>query len=98
MREDAEMAGRRGSPSALRRLRSAHPAVAVPLGLAVADADAVHHAVADEPVVQLGIDLADRVRAVAQVPPVQVVRDRPDHLEIGERVLRGRTGANSSSR
>ena len=34
-------------------LRATHPAVPVPLGLAVSDADAVHHAVSDEPVIQL---------------------------------------------
>ena len=40
-----------GSPSAAAHRRRAHPPVAVPLGLAVAQPDAVHHPVADEPVV-----------------------------------------------
>ena len=62
MRERPECAGRWLFAQRLARLRSAHPAVAVPLGLAVADADAVHHAVAHEPVVELGVDLADRIR------------------------------------
>ena len=82
-----EVTGRRLLAERLRGLRTTHPSVAVPLGLAVADADAVHHAVADEPVIERGIDLADRVRAVAQVPAVEIVRNRPDHLEVGQRVL-----------
>ena len=85
--EYAVMAGRCGFAECLGRVGSAHPAIAVPLGLAVADADAVHHAITDEPVVELRIDLADRVGAVSQIPSVEVVRDRPDDLEVGERVL-----------
>ena len=96
-REIADVPGSaRGSPSARGGVRAAHPAVAVPLGLAVAEPHAVHHAVADEPVVELGVDLADRVRAVAKVSPVQVVRDRPVTSR-SERVLL-LSGANSPSR
>jgi hypothetical protein len=47
----------------------------------------VHHAVTGEPVVELGIDFADRIGSVSQIPPVEVVRDCPDDLEVGERVL-----------
>ena len=71
----------------LARLGSAHPAIAVPLCLAVADADAVHHSVTHEPVVELGVDLADRIGAVSQVPTVEMVRDPPGDLQVGKRVL-----------
>ena len=59
----------------LARLGSAHPAIAVPLCLAVADADAVHHAVTHEPVVELGVDLADRIGSISQIPTVEMVRN-----------------------
>jgi hypothetical protein len=40
-----------------RDVGGAHPAIAVPLGVAVGDAHAVHHSVADEPViVRPGVD------------------------------------------
>ena len=68
-----------------RRARPADEAVAVPLGAAVTQSDAVHHPVADEPVVQLRIDLADRVGPVAQIPTVEVLGDRPGDLQVGER-------------
>ena len=48
----------------------ADPPVAVPLGLAVAQPHAVHHARAQEPVV-VGVVQAERVRPVAQVTAVQ---------------------------
>src|SRR5262249_14968043 len=83
----AEMAARLALAQHLGRPGSTHPAIAVPLRLALTDANAVHHAVAAEPVVELGIDLADRIGTVSQVTPVEVVRDRPDDLEVAERVF-----------
>ena len=47
----ARAAASRRQPKCSLGVGAAHVAVAVPLGLAVAEADAVHHAVADEPVV-----------------------------------------------
>src|ERR1700687_3395229 len=79
------MPGRWRLAQRLSRLRPSHPAVAVPLSLAVADPDAVYHAVAQKPVVKLGIDLADGTGSVTKVPPVQVVRDRPGDLKVGQR-------------
>ena len=55
-------------------------AVAVPLGPALAEADAVHHAVAHEPVVRRRVDGGRRVGAVAQVPAAQLGRDLPVEL------------------
>ena len=89
---DLELALGLRLPQRSAGLRAAHVAVAVPLGLAVAQPQAVHHAVAGEPVVALGIDRADRVGAVAQVAPVQVVRDLADDVEIGEGVFPGQRG------
>ena len=57
--------------------------IAVPLGAALAQTNAVHHAVADEPVVRRRIDLADRVRPVAQVAAVEFFGEFADHLQIG---------------
>ena len=65
------------SPS--QRLR-AHPAVAVPLGAALAQADAVHHAVPGEPVPRR---LAgQRVGAVAQVAAGELGRERAVDREV----------------
>jgi hypothetical protein len=47
----------------------------------------VHHAVADEPVIQRRIDFADGIGPVAQVPTVQIVRDGSHDLQVGEGVL-----------
>ena len=86
-RIQAVMAIRWGLAEFLRHVRAPHPAVAVPVRLAVADADAVHHAVTDEPVAKVRIDLADRIGPISQVAPVQVVRDRPCNLEVSQRVF-----------
>ena len=64
----------------------AHVAVAVPLRLAVDDADAVHHAVAEEPVVVLA-GIAQRVGTDAQVAPVEMVGDGPGHRQVGHGLL-----------
>ena len=60
----------------------AHPAVAVPLRPAVADADAVNHPVAAEPVVLGLVDRPERVRPVAQVPAVELGRECAGHPEV----------------
>jgi hypothetical protein len=73
----------RGLAESLRHVAGAHPAVAVPLGLAVAEAHAVHHPGAEEPVVRGRIGCDDRVGAIAQIATVQVVRDRPGDLQVG---------------
>ena len=72
--------------------RRADPAVAVPLGSAVAQADAVHHALAGEPVVVGGVDRPDRVGPVAEVAPVELGRERAGHLEVEGRHLLGHRG------
>ena len=64
-------------------------AVAVPLGLAARQADAVDHPVAEEPV---GRRPARRVRAVAHEQPAQLGRQRPGDLEVGEGLLGGDRG------
>src|SRR3954462_7235970 len=89
-----EVASRWGLAQRSCGLRAMHPAVPVPLRLAVADADAVHHAVADEPVIQLGIDLADRIGTVAQIAAVEIVRIVPATSR-SESVYSRSTGANS---
>ena len=59
-----------------RGVLRADPSVAVPLGLPVPDAYAVHHARAREPVVGVGVRRRDRVRPVAQVAAVQPDREQ----------------------
>ena len=58
---------------------AADVAVAVPLGAAVAQAHAVDHAVADEPVVLGRVGDLDRVRPVAQVAAVELGGELADH-------------------
>src|SRR6202035_338241 len=56
---------------------------AVPLRLTVADADAVHHAVAGEPVVGHRVLRVDRVRAdPEQAAVLKLRRYRPGDLEV----------------
>ena len=57
-------------------------AVAVPLGLAVAEPDAVDHAVAHEPVMGRRVDRIHRVGAVAQVAAVEIGRELADDLQV----------------
>src|SRR5690606_2766801 len=66
-----------------------HPPVAVPLGPPVAQADAVDHAVADEPVVAGGVGGGAGVGADADEAPGQLVGDRAGHLQLGDRDLLG---------
>ena len=66
--------------------RRLHVPVAVPLGLAVAQADAVDHAVAEERVVARA---RERVGAVADVAAVELGRDRPGDRQVGDRALLG---------
>ena len=70
--------------------------VAVPLGLAVEQTNAVHHAVTDEPVVRARVDLAHRVRPVAQVTPRQFSGDLADDRQVvgGDFVSHGGIVAN----
>ena len=56
--------------------------VAVPLGSALADANPMHHAGTHEPVVGGGLDCAERVRAVAEVAPLELGGELTDHREI----------------
>ena len=70
-------------------LARAHPAVAVPVGLAVGEADAVHHAFAAEPVVGRRVDGTDGVRPVAQEAAVQGRGDRARDGQIGRGHLFG---------
>src|SRR5262249_13368386 len=76
---------RRGSAYRLEILR-ADVAVAVPLGLAVLEPNAVDHAVTDEPVVAARVGL-ERVRADADVAARQLGRDGAGDLAIGQRQL-----------
>ena len=91
---------RRRLAERLADARRAHPAVAVPLGPAVAQADAVDHAVAGEPVVRRRVDRPDRVRPVAQVAPVELDRAaRPIDRQVERRDLlveRARTGRSAT--
>ena len=78
-----------GLAAELGHVLRAHVPVAVPLGLAVVQSDAVHHAVADEPVVRRLVGWRDRVRAVAEVPAAQVGGQLADHRQIERRDLVG---------
>ncbi len=69
-----------------------HPAVPIPLGPAVAQADAVHHAVTGEPVVRRWIRRGDGVGSVAQVSPTEGVGDVPVHTQLGGCDLLGDRG------
>jgi hypothetical protein len=66
----AEVPRRCGVTEHIRRQRTAHPAVALPLRLAVAQTDPMDHGVTEKPVIQIGIDLTDWVGAVTQIPPI----------------------------
>ncbi len=66
-----------------------HPAVAIPVGLAVREADAVNHAFAAEPVVRRRVDGTDRVRPVAQEPALQRRGDRARDGKVGRGHLFG---------
>jgi hypothetical protein len=58
----------------IRAGRESEPAVAVPLGPAVTQPDAVHHSRAQEPVV-IGVVQAHRVGPVTQVTPAEFGRN-----------------------
>ena len=64
--------------------RRRHVPVAIPLGAAVAKANAVDHAVAEEGVVGVS---GQGVGAVADVAAVEFWWDRADHLQVAERAL-----------
>ena len=68
------------------------PPVAVPDGLAVAEANAVDHAVAGEPVVGVRVLGSDRVGPVAEVAAVELGRDRARHRQVGGGELVGNGG------
>ena len=70
-------------------LACVHPAVAIPVGLAVCEADTVDHALASEPVVRRRVDSTDRVRPVAQEPTLQRRGDRARDGKVGGRHLFG---------
>jgi len=72
----------------------ADPAVPVPLGPAVAQPDAVHHAGAEEPVVS-GVIQAEGIGAVAQVASVELDRQPSRHRQVegGDLLGHGREGA-----
>ena len=75
--------------------RRADPAVAIPQRLAVLDAQAVQHGVADEPVVRRRVRHLQRVRSIAEIDAVEASGDRARHLQVGESllVLEGRVDA-----
>src|SRR6185437_6061483 len=85
-RSDGSAAGR-GLTEPARHGRGADPAIAVPVRLAVSQADAVHHAVAGEPVVGLRVDVRDGIRPVAHVSPVEVGWDGAGDGQFGDRAL-----------
>ena len=73
---------RGGGPAERRGRRTrADPAVAVPQGLAALDAETVHHAVAQEPVVAAR-RRAGGVGAHLEVAAVEPRRDRPGHGQV----------------
>ena len=76
--------GRRRPPLRRGDVVVPHEPVAIPLGLAVTHADAVHHAGAREPVVRLRIRRRHRVRSDAQQPAVELLGDPPAHGQIGD--------------
>ena len=80
-------AGVAGLPQGVSDVGGPDEAVAVPLGLAVADPHAVDHAAAEEPVVGGRVGIDDRVGAIAEIPTVEVVGDGPDDREIGDGAL-----------
>ncbi len=65
----------------------ADPAVAVPLRVAVSQSYPVDHAIAGEPVIDRRVDLGDRVRAVAEVTPVEVGGDGAGDGQLGDRLF-----------
>ena len=69
-------------------LGAAHPAVAVPAWPAAVQVDAVHHPVAREPVVRVGLR-CERVGPGADVPARQARRHRARDLEIRSGQLSG---------
>jgi hypothetical protein len=72
--------------------RGPHPAVAVPLGAAVAQPHPVHHALAEHPVVRPRVLQAQHVGPVAQVAPVEFARDAAGDREVERRHLLGSRG------
>ncbi len=78
--------GRRGAAQRRGRQAGPDPAVAVPQDLPVPYGDAVHHSVAEKPVMPRGIG-TDRVRAHLEVAAVQPRRDRPGDGEVLKRQL-----------
>lgn len=78
-----------GLAELLRDLGGAHPAVAVPLGAALAQPHAVHHAVAEHPVVGARVLQAQDVGAVAQIAAVQLARDATGDRQVEGRQLFG---------
>jgi hypothetical protein len=92
----ANPAAGRTPPTLLTKLsgdaRGPYPAVPVPLGPSVTQPHPVHHAVAEEPVIGGGIDLADRVRADSQIAAVEVLGYPSGHRKLGQRHFFGHRG------
>jgi hypothetical protein len=86
------LAGHRLLAEVLAHLRRADHAGVVPVGLAAAEADAMDHAVADEPVVGGGIDGRDRVGPVAEVATLQLGGERALDGELGGGDVTGEGG------
>ena len=78
--------GRRRSAECRRRGARPDPAVAIPRRPAILEGEAVHHAIAEEPVLtgEIGID---RVGAHLQVAAVEAGRDRTGHDQVVQRQL-----------
>ena len=72
------------APENVAHFFGAHPTVAVPLGLSAIEANAVHHAVAGKPVILRFVDIARRVRPVAQVSPGELGRNRASYAQVGD--------------
>ena len=77
------LAGRRLLAERSLTLVRAHHAGVVPVGPAAAEADAVDHGVADEPVVGGGVDRRDRVGAVAEVAALELGGQRALDDQLG---------------
>ena len=80
-------AGPRRLPQRARHLGGPDPAIAVPLGPAVAQPDAVHHPVAREPVVGRRLGHGDGIGAVAQVAAIESLGHPAGHRQLGRRHL-----------
>src|SRR5690606_28937075 len=70
--------------------RCLHVAVAVPERLAVPEPHAVHHAVTEE---RMRARAGEWIRAVADVPAVELGRNRSFYLELRDRPLFGHRSA-----